>query len=226
MKYDLAKAVMKSEFPQDMKLKPKKGKHVILSFKNGQNVIISNENNNGNYDSEIYEFNNVDDNVVWPDSPEFPDYLARLNLDLFDGVANSDSRDDYNNNIKHIQEAMNSMIDYSTNQKTYFGKLKNTLNDLKGFILKLINLSVAKYMHDEVEVKYYKKEDVDKKIDDLQAQINNLTNAVTYKPDGSKNSVFPPSYTGDRDINDKISDAVIKQHVENLSNEDMKGDNN
>jgi len=137
---------------------------------------------------------------------------------LFDGIANSDSRDDYNNNIKHIQETMNSIIDYSINQKTYFGKLKNTLNDLKGFILKLINLSVSNFMHENVETKYYKKEDVDKKIEFLQAQIENLNNAVSYKPDGSLNSVFPPSYTGDKkiDINDQIQDVNVLNKIESM----------
>ncbi|WP_010019170.1 hypothetical protein [Companilactobacillus farciminis] len=53
----------------------------------------------------------------------------------------------------------------------------------------------------------------------LQQQINNLNNAVEYKPDSSSlNSVFPPSYTGDKqvDINDEIQDASIENKIDSL----------
>lgn len=222
--------ILKSEFPQQLQMKSKDGKKVILSFKNGKDVIISHQKDDGDYDSEIYEFNDVADNVVWPDSPDFPEYLAKLNLNLFDGVANSDSRDDYNNNIKHVQETMNSMVDYSLNQKTYFTKLKTTLSDLKTFILKLINLSVSNFMHENVEKKYYNKDEINTKNDYLQAQIDNINNAITYKPD--PNGVQPPSYTGPRDINDPITDPAIKKWVDDKATgyqsttEDTKGDNN
>lgn len=217
---DLVKEVLQSEFPQNMKLKSKDGKSVILTFKNGKDIIISSPDENSDYKSEVYEFNDVKDNVVWPDSPDFPDYLAKLNLDGFNGIANSDARDDYNNNIKHIQQTVNSVVDYSLSQKSYFSSLKNTLSNLKSFILKLINVSVANFMHENVEEKYYSKKDMDRKLKYLQQQINNLNNAVEYKPDSSSlNSVFPPSYTGDKqvDINDEIQDANIENKIDLLN---------
>ena len=225
MKYQLDKSVIKSEFP-NLELQSKHRKKVAFTLKGGQDIVIGKEKDNGDYDSELYEFSNVDDNLVWPTPPDLPNYWAKVDFDKWNGVIDSNSRDDFNKGTTQLQATVNALVDYETDQRNYFAKLQETLSDFRGLILKIINFSVAKFMHDEVEVKYYKKDDVDKKIDDLQAQINNLTNAVTYKPDGSQNSVFPPSYTGDRDINDKISDAVIKQHVENLSDEDMKGDNN
>ena len=225
LKYQLDKSVIKSEFP-NLELQSKHHKKVAFTLKGGQDVVIGKEKENGDYDSELYEFSNVDDELVWPSTPSLPNYWAKVDFSSWNGVVDSNFRDDFNKDGKQIQLTLNALIDYETDQRNYFAQLQKTLSDSQSFILKLINFSVAKYMHDEVETKYYKKEDVDKKIESLQAQIDNLNNAVSYKPDGSLNSVFPPSYTGDKDINDKISDSKVRQRIENLNSLDMKGDNN
>jgi len=223
---NLPKEVIESEFP-NLKLQSPDGKKVVMTFKNGQSVVIGTEQPDGTYDSEVYEFSDVNDDVVFPKSPEFPDFLAKLSLDKFDGVANSDARDDYNNNVKHIETTVNSLVDYSVNQKGYFSKLKDTLSDVKGFVSKIISIQVSKFMHDNVETKYYSKVDADKKFKYLQDQIDNLSNAITYKP--APGGVFPPSYTGDKniDVNDKIYDPNVAQKIDELNSlYDEKGDNN
>ncbi|KRK93635.1 hypothetical protein [Companilactobacillus futsaii] len=172
---DLVKEVLQSEFPQNMKLKSKDGKSVILTFKNGKDVIISSPDENGGYKSEVYEFNDVKDNVVWPDSPEFPDYLAKLNLDGFNGIVNSDARDDYNNNIKHIQQTVNSVVDYSVSQKNYFDKLKDVFGNFKGFVETIISAKTAEFLS-KFSDQYYKKEEIDNEVRILQSQIDHLKN--------------------------------------------------
>lgn len=220
---NLPKEVIESEFP-NLKLQSPDGKKVVMTFKNGQSVVIGTEQPDGTYNSEVYEFSDVNDDVVFPKSPEFPDFLAKLSLDKFDGVANSDARDDYNNNIKHIETTVNSLVDYSINQKGYFSKLKDALSDVKGFVSKIISIQVSKFMHDNVETKYYSKIDADKKFEDLQKQIDNLSNAIDYKP--RPNGIFAPGFTGDKDldINDKIHDPNVENRVETLNSYEEKGD--
>lgn len=219
----LTKQVLKSEFP-NLNLESKHHKKVTFSMKDGQDIIISKEKDNGDYESELYEFDEVNDNVVWPEPPELPNYWSKVDLDKWNGVIDSDARDDFNKGVKQVQSTVNSLIDYETDQRNYFAKLKDSLSDLKTFILRIISFRVATYLHDEVETKYYDKETVDKKDELLQRQINNLTAAIRYKPD--PNGVQAPSYTGDKDINDSISDAKVLKKIEELSDNDMKGENN
>lgn len=72
--------------------------------------------------------------------------------------------------------------------------------------------------------KYYKKSELDAEIKSLQKQINNLNNAVGYKP--KPNGVFPPGFTGEKDIdvNDKIYDPKVESKVDNLNSIDEKGE--
>lgn len=220
---NLPKEVIESEFP-NLKLQSPDGKKVVMTFKNGQSVVIGTEQPDGTYDSKVYEFSDVNYDVVFPKSPEFPDFLAKLSLDKFDGVANSDARDDYNNNVKHVETTVNSLVDYSISQKSYFSKLKDALSDLKGFVSKIISIQVSKFMHDNVETKYYSKVEADKKFEDLQKQIDNLSNAIDYKP--KPNGIFAPGFTGDKDIdiNDRIHDPNVENKVETLNSYEEKGD--
>ncbi|KRK80376.1 hypothetical protein [Companilactobacillus nodensis] len=75
-----------------------------------------------------------------------------------------------------------------------------------------------------IDERYYTKSDVDEKINNLQKQIDNLSNAVNYKP--QPNSVFPPGFTGEKDIdiNDTIHDQNIEDKVEALNDIDEKGE--
>jgi len=202
----LGKKVVSSEFPQ-WQMKSRDGKNIVMTFKNGQNIVISTEKNDGSYDSELFEFNSVKDNVVLPDSPDFPEYLSELSLDLFDGVANSDARDDYNNNLKHTQGTVNGLVKYAIGQKNYFSKLKDTFSDFKGFVLKLINISVAEYIHDHIETKYYTKKEIDdmlqqrdQRITNIQGRLPNPTSIGTYH-NPSRTDKMPSNI----DVNDRVT---------------------
>jgi len=203
----LSKEVVASEFPQ-WQLKSKDGKNVVMTFNQGQNVVISTDDGNGNYKSEAFQFDSIDDKSVWPNSPDFPDYLAKLSLDKFDGVANSDARDDYNNNVKHIENTVNGLVDYSLNQRGFFDKLKDTFTDFKGFVSKIINVQVAQYLHDHVETQYYTKKEIDEQMKSKDQKILNVQRRLPTNniPIGSYHN---PSRT-DRmpsniDVNDQVS---------------------
>ena len=222
MKYNFPKSVLQSEFP-NLELKSKHHNKVTFTLKNGQDIVIGNEKKNGDYESDLYEFDKVDDKLVWPIPPDLPNYWAKVDFSKWNGVIDKDARDDFNNNAEQLQKTVNSLVDYETDQRNYFAKLKDTLSDFKTFILKIINYSVATYLHDEVETKYYKKKDVDEKLAYQQAQIDNLTKAISYIPD--PNGVFPPSYVGDKDVNDKIYDADTKAEIDKMSAQFKEIDN-
>ena len=170
----LPEDIINSEFP-NLKLKSKDGKTVTLVFDNGENVVISKQNDDGTNDSELYTFNSVNDKSVWPDGPKLPDYLAKLSLDQFNGIINSDSRDDYNGNVKHIQETVNGLYDYSVSQNNYFDKLKDVFGNFKGFVETIISAKTAEFLS-KFSDQYYKKEDVDNEVRILQSQIDHLKN--------------------------------------------------
>jgi len=216
---NLSKEVIASEFP-NLNVNSKDGKKVVLTFKNGKDVVIAKENDDGGYDSELYEFSNVDDKVVWPDTPELPSNLAKLDLDSWNGVVDSNARDDLNKNRKQIQTTVNSMVGYVIDQRDFFTKFKTSLSDFKSFILKLINVSVSEFMHENVETKYYSKTEVDDKLDFIQREVDNINRAIDYKP--APNGVFPPGFTGEKDVdvNDNISDSNVSNKVESLNTEE------
>ncbi|WP_056979885.1 hypothetical protein [Companilactobacillus nodensis] len=206
---NLSKEVIASEFP-NLNLNSKDGKKVVLTFKNGKDVVIAKENDDGGYDSELYEFSNVDDKVVWPDTPELPNNLAKLDLDSWNGVVDSNARDDLNNNRKQIQTTVNSMVGYVIDQRDFFTKFKTSLSDFKSFILKLINVSVSEFMHENVETKYYSKTEVDnllktqnKKISNIQGRLpNNTTIGTFHNP--SRSDQMPSNI----DVNDQVTDEA------------------
>lgn len=218
---NLTDDVKKTEFP-NMRLQSPNGKKVIMTFKNGQNVLIGTEKTDGTYDSEMYEFSDIQDNVTFPNSPDFPEFLARLKLDQFNGVANSDSRDDYNNNVKHIENTVNGLVDYSLNQKGYFDKLKSSFGDFKGLIMKHIALITAKYLHDNVETKYYKKEDVDQMLMKINTKIDNIQQNLHVNQ--NLNGIYPPSYSGPlptTSSDDKILDPAVRAKLERMKNQEV-----
>jgi len=203
---NLPESVINSEFPK-LKLNSKDGKNVVLTFDNGKNIVIAKQNDDGSYDSKVYEFNNVEDNVVWPVTPELPNRLARLDLNSWNGVVDSNARDDLNNNSTQVQETVNSIVDYVIDQRNFFTKFKDSLSNLKSFIVKIINLSVAKYMHDNVETQYYKKSEVNNKLDDIEKKIANIRRRL---PNDTTIGTFHNPSRSDQmptniDVNDKVT---------------------
>lgn len=199
-------------------MQSKDGKTAVLSFDNGEKVIISKQNSDGTTDSEVYNFKAVTDETAFPPVPDLPNYWHNVDLDKWNGVIDSNFKDSLNSNSDQIQKSINSLYEYETDQRNFFAKLKDTLSDFKGFVETIISAKTAEFLS-KFSDQYYKKSEVDGKLKYLQQQINNLNNAVEYKPDSSSlNSVFPPSYTGDKqvDINDEIQDANIENKIDSL----------
>lgn len=214
---NLTDDVIATEFPNMKKLVTPDGKKAVMTFKNGQSVVIGVEQPDGSYDSEVYQFSDVDDNLVFPESPKFPEFLSQLKLDQFDGVANSNARDDYNNNIKHIENTVNGLVDYSIGQKGYFDKLKGSFGDIKNLIMKHVAIIVSKYMHDNVETKYYTKDDVDRMMKEQKIRINNIQQNLHVNQ--NLNGVYPPSYSGPvptLNSDDRILDSGIKAKIDQM----------
>lgn len=204
-------------------MQSKDGKTAVLSFDNGEKVIISKQNSDGTTDSEVYNFKAVTDETAFPPVPDLPNYWHNVDLDKWNGVIDSNFKDSLNSNNDQIQKSINSLYEYETNQRNFFVKLKSTLSDFKGFVETIIASKTADFLS-KFSDQYYKKDEIDDKVRVLQSQIDNLSNAVNYKP--QPNSVFPPGFTGEKDIdiNDTIHDQNIEDKVEALNDIDEKGE--
>lgn len=169
---NLPEDVINSEFP-NLKLNSKDGKTVTLAFDNGENVVISKQNDDGTTDSELYTFKTLTDETVFPTVPDLPNYWHNVDLDKWNGVIDSNFKDSFNSNGDQIQKSINSLYEYETDQRNFFVKLKNTLSDFKGFVETIISSKVADYLS-KFSDQFYKKEEIDNQIRTLQSQINQL----------------------------------------------------
>lgn len=70
---------------------------------------------------------------------------------------------------------------------------------------------------------YYRKGEVNDKIDFLQRQITNINRYIGDKP--QPNSNFAKGFTGNPDYNDKINDSKINNKINSMSDNDEKGEN-
>lgn len=119
-------------------------------------------------------------------------------------------------NIETVEKAINLLLKNQAIQSDNENSIIKFFKQLTDEQLSELTQSISKL----IDERYYSKSEVDGKLKYLQQQINNLNNAVEYKPDSSSlNSVFPPSYTGDKqvDINDKIQDANIENKIDSLN---------
>lgn len=115
--------------------------------------------------------------------------------------------------------------------RDYLGAVTRKINNLIDFVTELepyLDLLAADKDIDLSQIlvgvsdEYVKKVETNKKIDYLQREIDNINKAIDYKP--VPNGVFPPGFTGEKDINinDNISDSDVSNKVESLNDE--KGD--
>lgn len=171
---NLPDGVVKSEFP-GLSMQSKDGKTAVLSFDNGEKVIISKQNSDGTTDSEVYNFKAVTDETVFPPVPDLPNYWHNVDLDEWNGVIDSNFKDSLKSNNDQIQKSINSLYEYETDQRNFFVKLKDTLSDFKGFVETIISSKVADYLS-KFSDQFYKKEEIDEQIRVLQSQIDHLKN--------------------------------------------------
>ena len=103
-------------------MQSKDGKTAVLSFDNGDKVIISKQNSDGTTDSEVYNFKAVTDETVFPPVPDLPNYWHDVDLDKWNGVIDSNFKDSLNSNSDQIQKSINSLYEYETDQRNFFAK--------------------------------------------------------------------------------------------------------
>jgi len=201
----LPDGVVKSEFP-GLSMQSKDGKTAVLSFDNGEKVIISKQNSDGTTDSEVYNFKAVTDETVFPPVPDLPNYWHNVDLDKWNGVIDSNSKDSFNSNSDQIQKSINSLYEYETDQRNFFVNLKSTLSDFKGFVETIIANKTAEFLS-KFSDQYYKKEEIDKmfknqdiKIDNIRRRLPNDTAIGTFH-NPSRSDQMPTNI----DVNDKVT---------------------
>ena len=201
----LPDGVVKSEFP-GLSMQSKDGKTAVLSFDNGEKVIISKQNSDGTTDSEVYNFKAVTDETVFPPVPDLPNYWHNVDLDKWNGVIDSNSKDSFNSNSDQIQKSINSLYEYETDQRNFFVKLKDTLSDFKGFVETIISAKTAEFLS-KFSDQYYKKDEIDSMMADLSTRIDNVRKRV---PNNTAIGTFHNPSRSDQmptniDVNDKVT---------------------
>jgi len=205
----LPDGVVKSEFP-GLSMQSKDGKTAVLSFDNGEKVIISKQNSDGTTDSEVYNFKAVTDETVFPPVPDLPNYWHNVDLDKWNGVIDSNSKDSFNSNSDQIQKSINSLYEYETDQRNFFVKLKDTLSDFKGFVETIISAKTAEFLREflsKFSDQYYKKDEIDSMMADLSTRIDNVRKRV---PNNTAIGTFHNPSRSDQmptniDVNDKVT---------------------
>lgn len=201
----LPDGVVKSEFP-GLSMQSKDGKTAVLSFDNGEKVIISKQNSDGTTDSEVYNFKAVTDETVFPPVPDLPNYWHDVDLDKWNGVIDSNFKDSLNSNNDQIQKSINSLYEYETDQRNFFAKLKDTLSDFKGFVETIISAKTAEFLS-KFSDQYYKKDEIDSMMADLSTRIDNVRKRM---PNNTTIGTFHNPSRSDQmptniDVNDKVT---------------------
>jgi len=189
-----------------LSMQSKDGKTAVLSFDNGEKVIISKQNSDGTTDSEVYNFKAVTDETVFPPVPDLPNYWHNVDLDKWNGVIDSNSKDSFNSNSDQIQKSINSLYEYETDQRNFFAKLKDTLSDFKGFVETIISAKTAEFLS-KFSDQYYKKDEIDSMMADLSTRIDNVRKRV---PNNTAIGTFHNPSRSDQmptniDVNDKVT---------------------
>lgn len=207
---ELPQEVLESEFPE---LVSKNVKRDILLIDNGQKVIISSPDAKGQYHGKVYEFNQPKEKVVFPNMPDFADIPQKVDFLRWDGQTDSTFREDYNNNLIHMQKTINALVDDNQALRKYITDLQTVFNSKQENLIRLISLVVADY----IDKNYYQKLEVDAKLNLLEQKIANVQQNATREPpifygqnNPSRTSELPPSEENS-DIEDKNLRDFINQ---------------
>lgn len=220
---DLPDEVLKAEFPQIYMAKLQSEKDLRNS--NQKTIFIDQDNDKlylqeGNSNqSTKYNLINANRLIKRPDLIDNAHISADWLISNWGKLDDENIFDTTNKNWDEIRDYLqtvtrkiNSIIDFINDIGPYLDQLAaNKDMDLTQILT-------------SANDKYYKKIELDSRLDTIQKQIDNLSNAVNYKP--QPNSVFPPGFTGkkDIDINDTIHDQNVKNKVETLNDIDEKGE--
>lgn len=196
----------------------------------GNHIIrVAGKDADGNKVVQRYQLVNVKNEISVPELTSIEGFdgndvhLDRLTQELI-GPSMFHST---NYSIETIEKAINLLLKNQAIDQDNMNKIIDYFKSFTQEELETISATISKVIAD----RYYPKEYIDNKINYLQSQIDNVSNAITYVP--APGGVQPPSYTGPQDINDPITDPSIKQWVDNKAadydkqkNDDTKGDTN
>ncbi|WP_338231669.1 hypothetical protein [Companilactobacillus muriivasis] len=214
---DLPDEVLRSEFPE-IWINMQRQKAVDQANSDKTNIFLDQDNNQfylqKNGSDKATRYNLLDTNKSIP-RPQFTDD-AHLSADYM--ISNWGALDDQNifDSTNHNWDEIRSYLQGITNKINEHNDFLMAIGPYLDEVVKKKDVDMSEILADQTD-KYYKKTEVIDKINKLQEQINNLSNAINYKP--APGGVFPPSYTGDKqqDINDKISDKEVESNIDRFN---------
>ena len=215
---NLPQEVLESEFPNLVSKAIEKGYLILDNGDDGRQVIIARPTKDGKFHGKMYELNQPKDEVVFPDTPKFADEARHVDFLRWGGQTDSTFREDYNDNLIQMQHTINALVDDNRLLRKYIEDLQNTFKAKQDNLVKLISLVVSDFLDDN----YYPKAVVDKKLQLLEARLDNLQKRVAAAPaiGPYANSSRTDQYPTNLDINDKIADPNDKAEIDRLYNEE------
>lgn len=215
---NLPKEVLESEFPNLVSKAIEKGYLILDNGDDGRQVIIARPTKDGKFHGKMYELNQPKDEVVFPDTPKFADEARHVDFLRWGGQTDSTFREDYNDNLIQMQHTINALVDDNRLLRKYIEDLQDTFKAKQDNLVKLISLVVSDFLEDN----YYPKEVVDRKLQLLEARLDNLQKRVAAAPaiGPYANPSRTDQYPTNLDINDKIADPNDKAEIDRLYNEE------
>ena len=215
---NLPQEVLESEFPNLVSKAIEKGYLILDNGDDGRQVIIARPTKDGKFHGKMYELNQPKDEVVFPDTPKFADEARHVDFLRWGGQTDSTFREDYNDNLIQMQHTINALVDDNRLLRKYIEDLQTTFKAKQDNLVKLISLVVSDFLDDN----YYPKAVVDKKLQLLEARLDNLQKRVAAAPaiGPYANSSRTDQYPTNLDINDKIADPNDKAEIDRLYNEE------
>ena len=215
---NLPQEVLESEFPNLVSKAIEKGYLILDNGDDGRQVIIARPTKDGKFHGKMYELNQPKDEVVFPDTPKFADEARHVDFLRWGGQTDSTFREDYNDNLIQMQHTINALVDDNRLLRKYIEDLQTTFKAKQDNLVKLISLVVSDFLDDN----YYPKAVVDRKLQLLEARLENLQKRVAAAPaiGPYANSSRTDQYPTNLDINDKIADPNDKAEIDRLYNEE------
>ncbi|APX72092.1 hypothetical protein M5C72_02800 [Companilactobacillus allii] len=191
--------------------------------KSGNKIIkIVGKDSNGNVVTKQYQLMDIANEINVPKLQQISGFDGQqIHLDkLTQESIGSSMFHAQNYNLDEIEKAINLLLQNQAITTNNQNKIIDFFNGLSQEEITQIsiNLSTA------IEKDFYKKSDVDIKINNLERELENIQSKIQYKPNAG--GVFPPSYTGDKasniDINDDITDYKTSVKIDELNNNIIK----
>ena len=215
---NLPQEVLESEFPNLVSKAIEKGYLILDNGDDGRQVIIARPTKDGKFHGKMYELNQPKDEVVFPKTPKFADEAKHVDFLRWGGQTDSTFREDYNDNLIQMQHTINALVDDNKLLRKYIEDLQDTFKAKQDNLVKLISLVVSDFLEDN----YYPKAVVDRKLQLLEARLDNLQKRVVAAPaiGPYANPSRTDQYPTNLDINDKIDDPETAATIEKWQNEE------